>query len=74
MVQWRQEAVAPPPLHGVQRLGPSDQEAVEEGREGLRVEASKGAVGQVVVEGGGHQGCVGVPRGPEGGILVFWEG
>ena len=42
--------------HGVQSLGPPDQEAVEEGREGLPLGAPEGATGQVVVEGGGYGG------------------
>ena len=65
----RQEGAAPPPLHGAQGLDPPDPEAVEDGREGLRVEASEGAVGRVAVEGGGHRDCAaGVPGGHESGV------
>lgn len=41
-------------------LGPPDQEAVEEGRQGVWVEAPEGAVGQVDVGGGDYRGCAGV--------------
>ena len=41
----RKETVAAPPLHGVQSLGPSDQKAVEEDRQGLSLGTPQGAVG-----------------------------
>ena len=44
VVRQRQEAVALPPLYGVQCLGPSDPEIVEVDWEGLWVEAPQGAV------------------------------
>ena len=45
MVQLREVADAPSPLHGVPNVGPSDQEAVEEDWQGLPVAAPEGAVG-----------------------------
>ena len=38
-----------------------------------RLEAPKGTVGEVVVEGGGRRGSLRVPGGHEGGLLdVVW--
>ena len=51
-------------------LDPSDQEAAEEGGQELWVGAPEGAVGKVVVEGGGHGGGVGVLEGHEGKVQV----
>ena len=69
-VVWqRQERVAPPPLHGVRGLEAADQKAVEKGREGLWVEASKGTGGTEVVERGGHRGSARVLKGHPGWVL-----
>ena len=69
VVRQRQERVAPPPLHGVRGLEAADQKAVEEGREGLWVEASKGTGGTEVVERGGHRGSARVLKGHPGWVL-----
>ena len=69
VVRQRQERVAPPPLHGVRGLEAADQKAVEESREGLWVEASKGTGGTEVVERGGHRGSARVLKGHPGWVL-----
>ena len=62
-------SVTPPPLHGVRGLEAADQKAVEEGREGLWVEASKSTGGTEVVERGGHRGSARVLKGHPGWVL-----
>ena len=75
---WWCSSGEPPPLRQVPGVGLPDQEAVEGHTEGVRVEAPKGPLGQVVVgwedNGGGlgflagYQGRVhGDDRTPEGG-------
>ena len=49
MVQLREEANAPPPVHRVPGVGSSDQDAVEEDREGLPLGAPEGAVCEVTI-------------------------
>ena len=51
-VVWERKEIDPPPsLHGVQGLDAPDQEAMGGRREGSRVEAPQGTLGQVAVEG-----------------------
>ena len=61
------EADVPSPVHGVPGLGSSNQEAVEEDREGLQVAAPEGT-GQVDVGGGGYRGRARVPGRHESGL------
>ena len=51
VVQLREEAVAPPSVHGVPSVGPPDQGALAEGRKGLWVGAPEGASAEMAVEG-----------------------
>ena len=48
-MQLRQKADMQSSVYRVPDLGPPDQEAVEEGWQGLWLEASEGAAGQVVM-------------------------
>ena len=74
-VVWhRQERVAAPSLHGVRGLEATDQEAVEEGTKGLRVEAPKGTGGTEVVEEEGHRGGGWVFGGHPGWVLDIGPG
>ena len=74
VVQLREEADAPPPLHKVSGLGAVDQEVVEKDREGLPLGTPEGAVGEVDVAGEGHGGSFGVPGGCAGWVQVLWSG
>ena len=60
---WCGEKVAdlPSPFHRVQGLVAPDQEVVGRHREGARVEAPTGPLGQVAVEGEVYRGCFGFP-------------
>ena len=68
VVRGRKETNPPPPVHRVQGLAPpADHEAVEGYRVGVRVETPKGPLGQVALEGEGHGGGFGIPKGHQGG-------
>ena len=62
-----------PPVHGVQGPAPSDHEAVEGYREGVRVGTPKGPFGQVALEGEGHGGGLEVPEGHQGVVHQHQE-
>ena len=58
----------PSPFYRVQGLDAPDQEVVERYREGPRVGASKGPLGQVVMEGEVNRGGAGFPGKHQGGV------